>query len=283
MKKSFVIIGLWLCAMAVCLGSNAVITVMPLLMPPISSPDWTVVADKAISDAQSYGLSMRRTVSYPATEYAWCGYKVSWSNLVTGAATTSPVVWQFIDLKSQSGNDDMSLDMLQFSSSSSDGVLGDSVAFTGASLTPRAITIRFDGTVIMSGPASQKGKRVLVLVSSKLFNGGDTLAGLNQVRDWLARYSDYQLWYTAQITGDASTKSSAGISTSGRVVMPTAVLNQSGMLAVINAEPTRSYLIYASPNPAPGSWWQFLGVVYGTNLVVVPNNQPAQFFKLAVQ
>jgi hypothetical protein len=168
--------------------------------------------------------------------------------------------------------------------------LGGTVTFTGQSYTPRAICIQSDGTVVTSGSDSQKGKRVLVLVQTKLFNTGDTQSGLNQVQTWVSFYDPYTLTYTAQVIGDNTTQSSASVSTEA-MTLPSSLdlsITNSGsgtaMLSLYNAPTNFSYRIWSTTSLVPSSW-QFAGIINSSNAipVAIDSSVAAKFWRASIQ
>ena len=291
-------------------GSIA-IRLTPVYLPNINSSSWTAAANALIADAEA-GTLTTSTVEALPTQYAvvnQTNHLIGWSNLVL--STTAPMwagmlnpsapfnnelggpsVWIVIDAQSLTGGDTISLDSLQVTSaSSSDGnYLGVTTTFTGLSYTPRAIAIQADGTVITSGPASQKGKRVIVFSQNKMFSA-DTQTALNNVQSWINYYNPYFLTYTVQVIGDNTTLSSTTVSTAPLKIPSNLNLSitpngtGSELVSIPNAATNLWYQIWGSPSISlPMSSWTFSGVVNGTNSIPITiTSANSMFYRASVQ
>jgi hypothetical protein len=278
-------------------GSIA-IKLTPVYLSNIKSPNWTAAANALMVDTIA-GTLAASTVEALPTQYAivnQTNHLIGWSNLVL--STTAPMwagmlnpsapfnnelggpsVWVVIDAQSMTGQNSVSLDSLQVTSvTSPDGnYLGVTTNFIGLSYSPRAIVIQADGTVITSGPASQKGKRVIVFSQNKVFSA-DTQSALNNVQSWVNFYSPYYLTYTVQVIGDNTTLSSTTVSTAP-IVFPSpknldvAIVNNGDgtvSVSVPNASTNWFYQIWGSTSlglPMPS--WVFSGIVKGTNSIPI--------------
>lgn len=290
-------------------GQPAVVSVTPLLMVNIDSPNWPAAANEAIADALAGTLTARTNISAP-TDYAVCNYRISWSNLVESITTPmwggmlnpqspfnnelgGPLIWQLLDARAVSGLNELSLDMLSLTAFSSDGnALGATIGFIGDSYTVRAIVVKADGTTNNSGDASQKGVRVLALTCTKLFNGGDTQAGLTAVDTWVNQKSPYSITYTAMVGGDRTTTSLATVSTATPTVLPAAptlsVLNNGnifGAIALANGTPDEQYQVLSSASVLGP--WSLVGLItanhIGNGSVAVTAGASAQFYRAKAQ
>lgn len=276
--------------------NSADILVTSVLMPTKISSSWAPAADSLVADVRAGTLSSRTFAANP-TQYVLCNNRLSWSNLVYSESTSlwgselNPpppfnmefglVVWNVVDMRSKTGADDISLDMLSFGSFSNDGnYLGATYTFVGMTYTVRAIVIKSDGTVTSSGSTSQKGARVIVLVFLKLFNGGATQAGLNEVRDWVGGISDFSVSYTAQIIGNDATRSYSRISAVSVPRTPIVKIGNASV-AVANGESGTTYQIFSSQH-LPGAW-QFEGVVNGTDPHNITQSGFSRYFRAKVQ
>ncbi len=274
----------------------AVIKVTPVLLAAQPSSSWTAGADKVIADALE-DLPLTNTAVVAPTDYATCDYRIGWQNLVYSTSTNmwdgrlnpvapfngeyGRVVWALVDAQSVSGNDDLSLDMIEVITASNDGnALGKTIEFVGDNYTPRALAVKKDGTKLVNGPTSGKGKRVLALVKSPLFNIGGTQVGLDEVRDWVASYGVYALTYTAQVVGNDATRSKAKVSTSD-VMSLFSLRLQSDQLSIVGGESDRDYAVYSSAT-VNGNW-RFVGILHGNTVITVPVTGEATFFKAVAQ
>ncbi len=285
------------------LNGGAYLLVIPVFLPLQNSPSWEAAANKVIADAIAGNPMPSGSVNNP-TNYAKCNYRIDWFNLMystninTWDGQTNPPVpfdkeygrvpWALNIKISISGNDDVSLDSFGVGAKSIDSgnLLGDSVNFIGLSYSLRAPGIKADGSTITSGPTSQKARMVMVLVRTRLFNGGDTQTGREQVRNWVNSFTPYTLTYTAQDIGDDSTKSTASISTGTQsFVQPRlAIMGHAGhaMLSAVNAETNATYVLLSRQSVASGAWTPRGIVTPGTSLDI-PLTSRMEFFTLKVQ
>lgn len=283
--------------------ANVFITVTPVLMATKSSPSGTAAANELIEDAVAGTLNTGSTLNTPDS-YIQCYRRMKWQNTVYSTTVPmwdgvlnppapfdmdkGPILAQLIDVRSASGVDDVSLDMLSVASWSSDGnVLGDTLTFTANSYTLQAIVIKADGTRITSGSASQKGVRVIVITMMKLFNVGGTQSGIDSVRNWVTDHvssaGDYKITYTAQLIGMPETASKAMVSVNPpQAVAPVLAINQSGHVWATNGEADRTYKVLTSPS-VTGMPWTLSGTTSGTNgfHTMFPNT--ARFFRFELQ
>ncbi|MBU6427229.1 hypothetical protein KGQ27_03280 [Patescibacteria group bacterium] len=278
-------------------AGSPVIVVTPVLLAAQPSASWAAGADMVIADALAGGLKSNTAVTNPS-DYAVCNHHIGWQNLVysTGAymwdgmlnpvapfnAEYGHVVWALVDARSGTGNDDLSLDMLQVVTASNDGnALGGTNGFSGDNYTARAVAVKKDGTVVESGTASQEGVRVLVLVQSPLFNNGGTQAGLDQVKSWVMSQGNYSLTYVAEVVGNNATASAASVTVNGGVPSVNLRFMPNGQLSVVAGDTDRTYVLYSTAT-LPGVW-KFAGTLNGTNAVTVQFTNTAMFFKAVAQ
>ena len=202
-----------------------------------------------------------------------------------------PSVWILVDAQSLTGGNTISLDSLQATSvSSPDGnYIGATTTFTGLSYTLRAVAIQAGGTVITSGPASQQGKRVLVLVQNKMFSA-NTQSGLDDTQNWVNYYSPYDWTYNVQVIGDSTTLSTTTVSTAPLdiaasfklAIMPNGT--GSKLVSIPNATTNWSYQIWSTPSLKTPVSWQFAGIVNGTNAIpIVITSASMMFYRASVQ
>lgn len=167
------------------------------------------------------------------------------------------------------------------------GLLGSVLDFGG--YTPRAIAVRRDGTIINSGSPDQKGNRILLIVFSKLFNGGGSEGGLSGVRNWVddqvVRFRDYNLTFYAQIKGNDVSVTSATVSVVGRAGSPQILVQQNGLITLRNVFSDRYYRIYRTQDLRSPANWQLISVIRGDEGFFMPihSGLPAEFFRVQVQ
>ena len=277
--------------------SGAIMTVTPVLLPVKSSPNWAEAAQNVITDALNQNLSLRLSVDQP-TQYQQAFYHLGWSNVVMslnnpmwqGRLSPTPqftsehgqVMWALIDVRSSSRLDDISLDQLIVTITSTDGLLNDTLGFAGGvTYTLQAPLILANGAQITSGSTSQKGNRFLILVCSKLFNTGDTQAGLNEVRDWVTGQSNYSLNYLATYAGSTSqaTVSAEGLN---KPLTPKPLLtidNQS--VSIVNPTSGRSYVLEGSSDML--TWTPRAILDTSWPKFFISTTSPEQFFRVKIQ
>lgn len=127
---------------------------------------------------------------------------VSWSSFVNGST-----VWSFVDLKAESGKT-VSLSQITFVCRSLDGSansLGKTTTFANRDYTTTAIGIRADGSLITSGPSTQECVRVIVGIGWKSYTA-TTPAQVQEVREYLAQFSDWGITSTASAGSTTTSK-----------------------------------------------------------------------------
>lgn len=278
----------------------ATIKITPVLLAAQPSSSWTNGADTLIADALANSINTNIVIANPG-DYAVCNNRINWYNLAFSESTPmwdgvlnppapwnneyGHVVWALIDARANSGGDDLSLDSLQVVYASNDGnILSGTNSFETSDYTPRALAVKADGTRITSGTASQKGLRILLLVQSRLFNGGNTQSGLDEIKNWISDYSPYTLTYTAGIIGDEeATRSSSSVTVGGQTpVAPRLSLSRDGILSVILGETDRIYTIQTKS--VLNDPWNYLGTISGTNSIgIFMATNVNQFFRAWVQ
>jgi hypothetical protein len=278
-------------------SGSVAIRLTPIYLPNINSVSWTPAANAVISDAEAGTLTTNTTVALP-TQYAVVNpinHLVGWSNLVLNTSTSAdlddPTVWILVDAQSLAGQNIVSLDSLQVTSASSpDGnYLGTNTTFTGLSYTPRAVAIQANGVIITNGPASQQGKRVLVLVQNKMFSASSP-AALNIAQNWMNYYNPYFWKNSVQVIGDNTTLSSTTVSTSPlNIPSPFSISitpngESSELLSILNASPNLSYQIWSSTSLSSPVSWQFAGLINGTNAIPITiTASGSMFYRASVQ
>ncbi len=275
-------------------GGKAMISLTPVLLPPLGDPTWSTAVTSLLSDAIA-GKLTNQVVTNP-NQYGLLTYNIGWTNLVY---STSANMWQgstntsfnvhgqviaiLVDGISISGGDDLPLDSLGVTAASNDGnVLGASVGFTGMDYTATAPAIKADGSRITSGPTSQKAKRVLVIVYSKLFNVGGTQPGLDSVRNYVTEHFPYRLTFVGQVNGDLATMSRVILTTSSeQPIQPTLMMSRSGVFSAASYE-DRSYRLLSSATIIGP--WALEGVFNGGNSLTNSSFTGQQkFYRLGVQ
>lgn len=290
-------VGLVCCALAAGPGET-MIRVTPVLIPAPPSASWTSAADKIIADCLAERLT--NTIRSGPADYVLCNYRIGWSNLVyskTGymwnGILNCPapydfeygcVVWFVIDAISPLAGDNLSLDMLSVNFVSSDGELNSSMTYGDRGYSRRAICLRSNGTIIDNGASSGKGRRVIVIEQSALFNVGGTQAGLDSVKNYIqyqvTETGNYWLTCTARQVGVDSTKSIATVSVYSKPAIPVLRIVP-GKVDVKNSTSSQTYRLFSVP-AVVGAPWQFEGVINGSEPYPL-NNVGNKFFRVVVQ
>lgn len=297
-------------SLAICSNANAgpVITVTPVLMPRFG-PSWWVAAQKIIDDAMADNLAGLYSVTNGVAGYGRCLHKIDWCNLVYSTNSAmfmgnlnpsapfnlergGPNVFCLVTIMSPSGADEVSLDMIELKTYSNSGNLlwNTNSLTTMSEYGPAAPLIKADGTIVTSGPMSQKGKKAMVIMSTSIIDWGDTQQGLDIVRDWFQAFGNFELTFVAQVKGDDSTKSWAVVSTGGlgpiqaSPVMRIAPSSGSvGSVSVSFMERNRQYRILSRQYADQGAW-QFRALVSHTNAsIIIPMNASSQFYRAEMQ
>lgn len=278
------------------LTAGAVVNITTLVGPPKNAESWIAAADEVIHQWMHHGVI---TNSADPTGYRRLGPHMDWYNLVYSQSTPmyngvlyppapftnqiGNVVWYFVEAQSINGND-LSLDMITVAATSTGGALNDSQNFIGMTHTPRAPLVLADGSVITSGSTAQLGNRVAVLVMLKLFNGGATQQGLDQVRDYVTGLSPYSITNTVSVTGHPEISATKTLSTAASTITPSApmlVIGQ-GMIYIPTANATDIFNLYSRPLVDSGRW-MFTGKITGKTPIVIPMTDPKRFFTVEVQ
>ncbi len=283
------------------------ITLTPVLMPARLSPSWPSAAQNAVNDAMNGYLIFGSRPEANPTNYVLCSGKINAGNLEYALATPlwdglqyppapynnelGQVVWSVLDIMSSSSTDDLSLSMLQvrFNSSDPNNILGDTQSYMESTYTPEAIGVRADGSVVNGGPSTQMVHRVIFIVQSKLFNGGDSQSAIIQEQDWIAEQvslsGDFSLEYSAQVMGDPTSLATATVYIVHSPLPPKLILTgREGYgvyISVDNGTPTAYYTIYSAPT-IDGSW-SWYAILQGKNQLGIPTGMGTFFFRAVTE
>ncbi len=278
------------------LTAGAVVNITTLVGPPKSADSWVAAADEVVHQWLHHGVI---TNSTSPTGFRRLGPRIGWLDLVYSTSTSlhngvlnpaapyanerGEVVWLLVEAQSMNGND-LSLDMITVAATSTGGALNDSQSFVGMTHTPRAPLVLADGSVINSGSTAQLGNRVAVLVILKLFNGGATQSGLDQVRDYVTGSSPYVMNYTAGISGHPEISVTRTLSTSATAVTPLApmLVMGRGIIYIPNAGLGDSFNLYSRPLVDSGRW-MFTGKIMGKTPIVIPMADSKRFYVVEIQ
>lgn len=130
---------------------------------------------------------------------------VSWKELVfaekNGVATTDwQVVQQLVHLRSIDGSDSISIGSVSMKATETPtGVLSDIYEVGNRSYSPAAIGIKADGTRVTGGPSDQMVAQIILVFQMRLFTGGASKAGLDEVRNWVLRQAEYTVTYEVSV------------------------------------------------------------------------------------
>lgn len=303
-NKRLVGVLILLISLSVSVFAQSTIVVTPVLMPAQQSASWGIVADKVIVNSLEGTLAISNTVNSAQNpqDYTLCSGRIDWFNLVysTGVAMwdgvldpaypfnneLGHVVWALVDARSMTGMDDISLSDLKVSfASNGGGALNVVTNYVNMDYSTRAIAIKANGTIVNSGPSDQKGNRILLLVQSKLFNGGGSQSGLDQDRNYIMgivnQYGKYSLTFSAEINGDNLSSDSSTVIVLRPPAPPVLDIERDGSLGILNTEPGHSYQIYYVNKL--GEQWKLLGMIGESSITLQIKSNSAQFFKAIAQ
>ncbi|MFA6459250.1 MAG: hypothetical protein WCV79_02550 [Candidatus Paceibacterota bacterium] len=304
MKRTFTLLALFVAA-TVATNAKTLISSTWVLLPNQSSPSWSSAADNVIKNALAGTLQAGSvaTVVHPS-QYTLPGNKVVPENFITSASTpmwkgvlnpASPfenergqIVWALIEMRSDDGSDSVSFADLTAKFVSNDGgSLNLTLNFDNSAYTERAVLIKADGTMKKSGPASEKGKVVLVLVWSEMFTGGGTSGGIAEAKNWIqltvSQKGDFSLILTAEDKKDPTSRSMSTVNVVRSPVAPRVSIGNNGILTINNHVAWQSYRIYEAKDVRGP--WNLYSVISGGNTASIPVTGafPAQFFRVQVQ
>lgn len=276
--------------------TGARITITPMLLPDKSSPSWAPAAAKVIADALAGKVQTTAHAITSPTDYTICpdGH-IDWYNLVDSQSTplwqaqlnpATPFdqergqeLWFLVQAWSPTGINDVSMDAITAAFDSNDGhVLQSTVSFSGTSYTPLAEVQLADGTVINSGSASQQGQHVAVLVHGKVFTGGDTQPGLDQVHNWITPRIPYTDTCTVTVGSDslqsvATTAASTSHPAFNLVIKPKGA---SVDLTIDTPESGATYQIWGTTDFVN---WYLDGTIQGSDTLTYPEIGIQRYFK----
>ncbi len=132
---------------------------------------------------------------------------ISWKSLVyaevNGVATTSwPVVQQLVIIESIDDSNSISIDMVSMESvETPTGALSDVYSVGNRSYSSAAIGVKSDGTIVTGGPSDQYVSKIVMVFQMRLFTGGASKVGRDEVRSWTLSQSEYTLRYKVFVDG----------------------------------------------------------------------------------
>ena len=131
---------------------------------------------------------------------------ISWKNIVCGTdngTITSDwvVVQQLVHLRSIDGSDSINIGMLSMTATETPtGALSDVYSVGNQGYSPAAIGIKADGTRITGGSPDQMVAEIVLVFQMRIFSGGTTKAGRDEVRSWVVgQKSEYKLTYKVSV------------------------------------------------------------------------------------
>lgn len=195
-------------------ANSAKITLVPVLGPPSGDINFDPMLSKLFKDFES-GQPFN-TVPYGdapalADDYNAVNVQVPWHAFVYSEQTpmfagrlnpSAPfqnrrghTLGWLVVLESKDGSDSVALSQIRFSFTSSD--FENSLGFT-SQLDPKVYATfargyKANGTVVDSGSGDVLVKRVAVFMWSRLYNGGDTQTGLNEVSNYVNGMANFTL------------------------------------------------------------------------------------------
>ena len=278
------------------------ITVIPVKIAAISSGQvWATAADNLINDYLTGKLKTDTIFNSPTDYQVITDGIISWKNLLFSPTIpmwfaqlnppapfnigTGPVIEFLMAARPKSGKNGVSLrDLLaSFDSTDPDKTFADGVTFRNQMLTKRAFVIKEDGTRVTEGSSDLPGAVVVVLVQLPLFNGGDSIWGINQVEDWAKSHQYLVIDCTVRAAGDPNSEVRTKLSFNPlpSPLAPTLIITANPAVGTVSlkvaGDRSRSYTIHVADSPRGP--WTVLRSVSGDNEVVVKNNGTSQFYK----
>lgn len=244
------------------------IDVVPFLGPELSNPESGVVIARLIEDYLAGKLRLGRG-------YVICNGRVYWTDTVMGAGFDT--IKQLIIARSKGGGDDVSLDQIIVKATSSGGVLSGTYSVpSGYGYGPNAVGIMENGAMITSGPGDQKVQTVMFVTQMPLFTGGETVAGQNDVRNWI-QSNGMTITYEVMIRGNQPSKRYATVTT-GPWLEIVRLNKPDSLEVVLQTGDSLLYNLFASPT-VTGPWTN--KVAKGNSGLRWPLHPigPAMFFK----
>ncbi len=179
---------------------------------------------------------------------------VSWKELVfaekNGVATTDwQVVQQLVHLRSIDGSDSISIGSVSMKATETPtGVLSDIYEVGNRSYSPAAIGIKADGTRVTGGPSDQMVAQIILVFQMRLFTGGASKAGLDEVRNWVLRQAEYMVTYKVSVEGREVRGGEASVT----VERPHLTISRNSV-TLVGDEPEYLYDIQMT-DALPGPW-----------------------------
>lgn len=191
MKKKTLTVAITLIASLLSVLANEMVTqppaveirVIPVFMPAQQDPDFVPLAPVLVANCLA-GVS---------TETGWglVHGLITSSNITAGPSNGWWVVQQLVDLKSVDGEETIDLAGVQVKSvSSPSSVLNSEYAVGSRGYGPAAVGVRKDGTLVVSGPPTQKVSRVVFITQMALFTGS-----IGEVKQWLSGQGNFTIKY----------------------------------------------------------------------------------------
>lgn len=202
---------------------------------------------------------------------------VLWKDLIYAesggiATSTNPVVQVLLDLRSAAGNA-ISIDMISVQSiETPTGLLSDVYSVGSRSYSPAAIGIKEDGTRVTGGSPDQMVSNIVMVVQMKLFNGGGTPAGRQDVRDHVLRQPFYMVAYKVTITDREVVGGKAFITVQG----PHLSINAWSVLLEGDGSEYPYDLQFAERAEGP---WRVLTTVYSDTPTSISTTRPMMLYR----
>lgn len=130
---------------------------------------------------------------------------MSWKSLVYGevngvAITSWSVVQQLVIIETIDGSNSVTIgDVTMEARETPTGALSDVYSVGNRSYSSAAIGVKSDGTIVTGGPSDQYVSKIVMVFQMRLFTGGASKAGLDEVRNWVLRQAEYTVTYEVSV------------------------------------------------------------------------------------
>lgn len=195
-------------------ANSAKFTLVPVLGPPSGDVNFNPMLNKLFKDFESgqpfntvsYGEAPALVDDYNVvnTQVPWHAFVYSEQTPMFAGQLNPPEKFKtrrghtlgwLVVLESKDGSDSVALSQIRFSFTSSD--FENSLGYT-SQLDPKVYATfargyKADGTIVDSGSGDVLVKRVAVFMWSRLYNGGDTQTGLNEVSTYIFGMDNFTL------------------------------------------------------------------------------------------
>ena len=178
-------------------GGVVNVRVIPVLGKPLNPGDGWLEPKQFVDD-----LFNNREYWVPAVSGP-----ISWKSLVYGeingvAITSWSVIQQLVIIETVDGSNSVNIgDVTMEAHETPTGALSDIYSVGNRSYSSAAIGVKSDGTIVTGGPSDQMVSKIIMVFQMRLFTGGSSKAGLEEVRNWVLRQAEYTVKYRVSVEG----------------------------------------------------------------------------------